>query len=471
MRKLTVRAASRWMVVALCGSLAAAPAWAGNEDDAAPQRAPSQQLAAAGSPSPAGESLQTNPWSLHGQFTNVTQYHPAFRSPYQGANSLAGANATNETADLTAIVGRRLWSGAALYVDPEIDQGFGLSDTLGVAGFPSGEAYKLGYLHPYFRLPRAFLRQVIATDGQDSSTDIPDGANQLAGRQPDGNLTITAGKFSVVDVFDSNRYAHDPRADFLNWSIIESGAFDYPADAWGFTYGLAVEWTRKGWTLRGGFFALSKVPNTRDLDGQFKQFGWVAEFEERHEIGGHAGKVKVLGFDNRGRMGGYDAAVALGRQTDAAPSTAPVRRFASRPGAAINVEQELAPDLGAFARLSANDGSKEAFDFTEINKSLAGGISLQGGRWGRNDDTAGAAYVVNGLSSAARAYFADGGIGILIGDGHLTYGFERILETFYSFRLREGVTLSGDYQRVANPAYNRDRGPVSILGIRIHAER
>jgi len=409
-------------------------------------------------------------WNLHGQFTNVTQYHPAFTSPYEGANSLYPGSNAKETADLTLFAGLRLWDDAAAYVNPEIDQGFGLSDTLGVAAFPSGEAYKLGYQHPYFRLPRAFIRQVITVGNRHQGTDLADGANQLAQQLPNENLVITVGKYSVVDIFDTNRYAHDPRGDFLNWAIVESGAFDYPADSWGFTYGAAVEWTRSWWTLRGGFFALSKMPNTRDIDGQFKQFGWVAEFEERHQIDGKSGKLKILGFDNRGRMGNYDAAVALGETTDEIPNTAFVRHFAARPGAALNLEQELATDLGAFVRFSVNDGSKEAFDFTEIDKSLAAGLSLQGNRWGRPDDALGLAGVIDGLSSAARAYFADGGIGILIGDGRLNYGFEHVMEGYYAYHVVEHFTITGDYQFIVNPAYNRDRGPVSVIGLRLHAE-
>jgi high affinity Mn2+ porin len=409
-------------------------------------------------------------WSLHGQFTNVTQWHPAFASSYRGANSLDAANGSNETADLTAFIGRRLWEGAGLYLNPEIDQGYGLSSTLGVAGFPSGEAYKLGRLHPYFRLPRAFLRQTLATGDGGQDNELPEGPNQLAESLPEDNLVLTAGKFSVVDVFDADRYAHDPRGDFMNWSIIESGAFDYAADAWGFTYGGAAEWTHAWWTLRAGFFALSKVPNTKDIDGQFKQFSWVAELEERHRLLGHDGKLKLLGFDNRGRMGNYDDAVALGRVLEQAPEMAPVRRFASRAGVALNLEQELRSDLGAFARLSFNDGSKEAFDFTEIDKSLAAGIALQGEGWNRTEDTVGLAAAINGISSAAQSYFAAGGLGILIGDGALTYGYERIVETYYSWRAAPHFTLTGDYQLVIDPAYNRDRGPVSILGLRLHLE-
>jgi len=235
--------------------------------------------------SPAGsDSAAAAPpeiWSVHGQFTNITQYHPAFTSPYEGPNSLDPGNNGRETIDLTLFAGARLWKGGAAFVNPEIDQGFGLSDTLGVAGYPSGGAFKVGDAHPYYRLHRLFLRQVLDL-GESAGNPVPAGPNQLAGVQASDNVTLTAGKFSAVDLFDTNQYAHDPRADFLNWSIIESGAYDYAADAWGYSYGAAWEWTQSWWTLRGGAFALSRVPNQRELDRSFKQFELVAEFEERY---------------------------------------------------------------------------------------------------------------------------------------------------------------------------------------------
>jgi high affinity Mn2+ porin len=428
--------------------------------------------------SPAPQAISPLPeqaWSLHGQFTNVFQYHPSFPSPYMGANSLDPGNNGKETADVTVFAGARLWghagNGAALYANPEIDQGFGLSDTLGVAGFPSGEGYKVGARNPYFRLPRMFVRWVSSDEGAGAGSPLPDGPNQLAGAMPTDNVTLTIGKFSVVDIFDANRYAHDPRADFLNWSVIESGAFDYPADAWGLTYGAAAEWTRSWWTIRGGAFALSKVPNGKDIDGQFRQFGVVGEFEGRGSIDGHAGRLRALAFLNRGRMGRYDDALALALETSAPPSTALVRRYTSRPGLALNAEQEIGADFGVFLRASANDGSREAYDFTEIDRSLAAGASLQGDRWHRADDTVGLAVAVNAISSAARAYFAAGGLGILIGDGRLPdYGLEQIVETYYSARVGEHVSVSADYQFLRNPAYNRDRGPVSVFGLRLHAD-
>ena len=408
-------------------------------------------------------------WSTHGQFTLVAQSHRRFNSPYAGDNSLYPGSSTKETADLTAFFGARLWPGAELYLNPEIDQGFGLSNTVGVAGFPSGEAYKVGRSQPYFRLNRAFIRQVVDMGGERERVDS--GPNALGGSRARDNITITVGKFSVVDVFDNNAYAHDPRADFLNWSVVDAGAFDYAADAWGYTYGAAVEWTQNAWTLRTGAFALSKVPNSEVLDSSFRQYSLVAELEERHELFGHAGKVKLLGFVNRGRMARYDDAVRWGQANGLVPDAARVRRFASRPGVALNLEQEITAAAGVFARASINDGTKEAFEFTEINRSLSAGASIKGGLWQRAEDTAGVAVAVNAISAAAQRYFAAGGIGILIGDGQLPrYGAEQIFETWYAAKLTDTVSLALNFQRIVHPAYNRDRGPVSIFAFRLHTE-
>ena len=417
-----------------------------------------------------GEDGSAEAWNLIGQATNVTQWHPDFRAPYSGSNSLAPGNRNAETFDLTLFLGLRLGAQTALYVNPEIDQGFGLSNTLGAAGYPSGEAYKVGANGPYGRLPRLFIRHVIGLGGEAQA--VESAANQLADAVPADNLTVTVGKFSVVDIFDTNSYAHDPRNDFLNWSIIDSGAYDYAADAWGFTAGAAVEWTQSWWTLRGGLFDLSDVPNSIKLDNRFRQYEWVAEFEARQDLDGHPGKIKLLGYVNQGYMGSYANALSQWQQggRNGAPDVAQVRRFASRPGLALNVEQELAADLGLFARASVNDGSKEAFEFTEINRSLAAGIALKGDRWGRHDDTFGVAAAVNGLSNDARSYFAAGGMGILIGDGQLNYGTEQILESYYKWQVDKRFSLGLDYQYIVNPAYNRDRGPVSIVGLRLHAD-
>ncbi|AIY42255.1 OmpA-like transmembrane domain [Collimonas arenae] len=414
------------------------------------------------------DQSSSEPWSVHGQATFVNQWHPSFTAPYGGANSLDSNGQNNETFDLSVMIGRRLWQGAELWINPEIDQGFGLSNTLGVAGYPSGEAYKVGANAPYLRLPRLFLRQVIGLDGP--RQQLESALGQLAGSQPVNNVTLTVGKFSVVDIFDTNSYAHDPRSDFLNWSLIDGGSFDYAADPWGFTVGAAVEWNQDRWTLRGGVFQLSETPNAKMSGVHFRQRSFMTELEERHQWQGHPGKLKLLVFINQGDMASYQNALQLANLTGGVPDVSQVRRYSSNPGVVLNFEQELTSDLGVFARASANGGHKETYEFTEINRSVAAGLSLAGNRWGRPDDKVGVAGVVNALSSDARQYFAAGGTGLLIGDGQLNYAREKIAEIYYSMRLNSCLKLSADYQRVVNPAYNKDRGPVSFYALRLHAE-
>ena len=217
---------------------------------------------------------------------------------------------------MTLFAGVRLWKGAELWVDPEIDQGFGFANTHGAAGFPSAEAYKLGSDYPYARVQRYFVRQTIDLGGETQKVDAD--VNQFAGSYTANRLVLTVGKFSIVDIFDTNKYANNPKTDFLNWSVVNAGTFDYAGDGWGYTYGAAAEWYQGRWTLRGGIFDLSATPaggvspSGGDLDPTFSQFQLVGEIEERHELWGQPGKIKVTGFLSRGRAGQFADAIALG---------------------------------------------------------------------------------------------------------------------------------------------------------------
>lgn len=416
----------------------------------------------------AGAAAAPEDWAVHVQATTVWQKNTAFHAPFSGPNSLHAAGEDEATNDVTLYLGRRLGSDTQVWINPEIDQGFGLANTTGMAGYPSGEAYKVGANAPYLRVPRLFVRHVVPLGaGQD---EVDAGPNQLGGTMAHDNVTITAGKFGVGDVFDTNKYAHDPRTDFLNWSLVDSGAFDYAADPWGYTYGAAAELALGSHTWRAGVFQLSPEPNGKVIAPHFGQFMLAAEFEQRYQWRGHPGALRLLAFGNKARMGRYDEAVALAAQQGSVPDLALVRRPGWRTGLIVNLEQELADGVGAFARASVNDGSKEAYEFTEINRSLAAGLSLDGARWGRPGDRAGVAAVVNQLSGEARAYFAAGGLGILIGDGALSYGSEKIVEAYYLAQLAPWLSASFDAQHATHPAYNSRRGPVPIYAIRLHAQ-
>jgi high affinity Mn2+ porin len=417
----------------------------------------------AADPPPAEERF-----AIHGQTTYVEQETGGFRAPYRGPNSLS-PDQGRETFDATLYLGVRLWSGGEGWLSPEVDQGFGLDDTLGVAGFPSGEAYKVGRKRPYLRLPRLLVRQTFGLGGEQQP--IEPGLIQLGGSQPADRVVVTLGKFSVGDIFDGNQYAHDPRADFMNWAAVDAGVFDYAADAWGYTVGASVEWYRDRWALRGGLFDLSSVPNSEHLEPAAHEFQMIVELEHRHALGGRPGRLLLTGFDSRGRMGLLDEAVARAAATGTTPDVAAVRRYRSRMGGHLSLEQQIAADLGLFARAGGAGGNVEAYEFTDIDRSLAAGLSIRGTRWHRADDTVGLAAIASDLSAARRRYLDAGGLGILVGDGRLPHaGTERILETYYAGRLAGATVVTLDYQYVTNPAYSRDRGPVSVFAARLHAQ-
>jgi high affinity Mn2+ porin len=403
-----------------------------------------------------------------GQFTYVEQQTSEFNAPYSGPNSLSPDRGA-ETTDATLYLGARLWSGAEGWINGEIDQGFGLDNTLGVAGFPSGEAYKVGKNQPYLRMPRLFIRQTLNLD--DTRRTIEASANQLGGARSADRLVITVGKFSIGDVFDTNQYAHDPRIDFLNWTAIDAGTFDYAADAWGYTVGAAIEWYRGAWTLRGGLFDMSDVPNSAHLDPGFHEFQSIVEVERRHAMGSLPGRLALTIYQSHARMGLLDDAVQLAESTGSAVDIAAVRSYRTRAGASLNLEQQIAPDLGLFARLGKAAGDVEAYEFTDIDRTVSIGLSLQGNRWHRPDDTLGLAAIDNAISASRERYLNAGGLGILVGDGRLPHpGPEQIVETYYSLAMLHFAHLSFDYQWINHPAYNRDRGPVSVVAVRLHAQ-
>ncbi len=487
-RRAARRAASLWIASlwAALTALGCAPALGqpagssgGSATGAAPTTAagqngqtPDQGANAEPTAAPAVEAprlFAAGPFVAHAQATVVEQANDAFRAPFSGPNSLWPHANGRETADITLYAGLRLWSGGELWVDPEVDQGFGLTGTLGAAGFPSGEAYKVGSKDPYVRVQRVFIRQTIDLGGASQGVDAD--LNQLEGTTTADRLVITVGKISVADIFDANKYAHDPRGDFMNWTVIDAGTFDYAADSWGYAAGAVIEWIKGRVTLRGGAFLLSDVPNSPNIDTRFDQFQAVSEAEERHTLFGRSGVVRLTGYLSRGRMARLLDAVALADRQGGAPDAARVRRYAGRPGVSIDIEQELAKDLGAFLRAGVADGRFEAYEFTDVDRSASAGLSLGGARWGRPDDVAGLAAVINIASKDRRLYLADGGLGLLVGDGRLPRsGPESILEGHYEVRLTRLLRLGLDAQSIVNPGYDRERGPVAILGMRLHVQ-
>lgn len=405
-------------------------------------------------------------WGLHLQATTTSQKHGPFRAPYAGINSLQTDEPWQTTETGTIFLGRRLWRGAELYLNPEIAGGKGLSGAVGAAGFPNGEATRVGAttLTPYFA--RFFLRQTFNLGSESESVESD--ANQLGGTRAKSNITLTLGKFAAGDLFDANNYSHDPRTQFTNWAIMANGAWDFPADARGYTDGVALELNQPAWAIRAGALAVPTEANGGRFDHKISRaLGAVIEFEKSYSIASRKGVVRFLAYVNHARMGSY-------RQTIDNPVYAmditQTRDYRAKSGCGLNFEQAITDDFGIFGRVGWNDGKTETWAFTEIDNTFSLGISVKGTSWHRKNDVFGLAGASNGLSPDHRDYLRDGGYGFIVGDGQLNYGREAILEGYYAAQIWAGLTLSVDLQYLANPAYNRDRGPVLVGGLRIHVQ-
>jgi high affinity Mn2+ porin len=409
---------------------------------------------------------ESSRWEIHGQVTYLPQGYPAFRALYSGENSLTPARQAQATWSNSLFLNMRLWEGGEVYFNPELLQGFGLNDTVGVAGFTSGEAQKSNFPYPHYNTSRLFLRQTFGFGGEQE--ELASGPTQLGGKVDVSRLTVQAGKFAVLDIFDGNAYAKDTRKDFINWSMWAPGAFDYSADKVGLTYGATAEFNQKHWALRSGYFLMQSVSNSNSFDTRvFERGTYVLELETRYQLFSQPGKLRTIAWLNSANSGSY-------RDTLNNPAfnldISQTRTGRTKYGYVVNVEQALADDLGVFGRWSWNDGKTEIMAFTDIDASLSMGASIKGAKWGRPDDVIGIGGAINSLSRDHRDFIAAGGLGILIGDGALNYRRERIFETYYAYALTKAITLTADYQFVTNPAYNADRGPVHVFSGRLHGE-
>ena len=400
-------------------------------------------------------------WNAHVQATYVWQAKPAFDAAYTGPASLAPWRETGYSFSASAAFGVRPWAGAELYFDPEVVQGKAMSSLHGLGGMTNGEEQKTSGTSPTFYRARLFLRQTwnLGGDSQPVDSDM----NQLAGSVASRRVVLTAGNLAVSDIFDANSQAHDARSQFLNWALVAHGAWDFAADARGYTWGAALEYYDSDWAVRAGRFLLPAESNGLPLDTRiFKHYGDQVEVEHHHAWFGQPGTVRVLAFRDRARMGSFRDALAAA----APPDVGAVRRERSKTGFGLSLDQAVAGRAAMFARASRNDGQSETYAFAEIERSLSVGATLQV----RGADTLGIAAVRNGLSRAHRDYLAAGGIGAFIGDGRLDYHAEQITETYYKIGLGRYAALSLDWQHIANPAYNGARGPVNVAGVRLHGQ-
>jgi hypothetical protein len=407
------------------------------------------------------------------QTTYNWQKHSSFTSPYAGLNSLSSSAEKMYTFSTTAHWGTRIWQGGELYFNPELASGIPFSTNLvGLGGFTNGEITRAAGSTPKPYVQRLFVRQTWNQGGGSEKIDAD--FNQMAGTVDKNRFVLTVGNFSTLDVFDDNTYAKDPRTQFMNWGNWTYSAFDYAADARGFGWGFAGELYQDDWVFRFGRMTGPSVPNGLPVDFALgKHYGDQAEVEHAHDLNGQAGKVRVLAFRNKAVLANFNDATAYLR---ANPGTDRQTIFNVRGdekikyGLGVNLEQAINKDVGFFLRAMKTDGRTETMAFTEVDDSFSSGFLFKGNLWGRTNDTVGLAMMQNQLSSDRRKYLEAGGISFFIGDGTLRYKPETIFEGFYSLGLSKSIWLTGDYQRIQNPAYNASRGPVNVFAVRFHAE-
>ena len=416
-------------------------------------------------------------WSVHFQFTTIYQAHPAFNAPYTGKNSLLKTSENAMSVTSTLYLGRKLWKNASFFIDPEIAGGKGLSSVLGLAGAPNGETFRIGSVAPALYMARCFFEQHIAI--RKSKTEHRNGEqNILADNIPASRITISVGKFSLADFFDDNAYSHDPRSEFMNWSLMDNGAWDYPANTRGYTWGGVVELIEPGYAIRLSSALVPKIANSAVFDlNVARANGNTIEFEKKLTINNRPGNLRFLAFANFSSAPSYNTALNQMKKGDSslvpviAGQNPGVQYGALKYGGGISFNQELSKNIGVFARASWNDGHTATWAFTPIDHSASVGIRINGNIIKRPNDNFGIACVINGISDSHRNYLNANGYDFMLGDGKLPhYGYEHIVETFYKVRLINWLWLTGDYQFIMNPAYNKDRGPVSVFSVRVHVE-
>jgi high affinity Mn2+ porin len=419
---------------------------------------------------------KTNRFTLHVQETTVSQYRPKFNAAYTGAHSQVPENEWGTTITSTIFAGVKLWNNAQFFINPEIAGGHGLSSAFGIAAFTNGEAFRVGNPDPVFYVARAYFRQLIPMSKEKEWQ--ADGENKIQQYIPKKYFAFTLGKVSIADYFDDNSFSHNPRSQFLSWGLMSNGAWDYPANTRGYTPSGIIEYISPKFEVR---YAMSMMPNTANGNIMDKNVGKANansfEIKYKYQLHDMAGKISAIAFYNTAFMGSYTAqniistpdSINIGFYTNDYSIVASRQYGRSKYGFGVNLEQYITNDIGIFARASYNDGKNETWCFTEIDRAFSIGTSITGTKWKRKNDVFGLAYCISGLSQEHANYLSKGGLGFIIGDGKINYSNEQLVETYYSASLLNGKVIpSLVYQFVANPAYNKDRGPINIYTIRLH---
>lgn len=426
------------------------------------------------------------PWQARVQLTYTQQRHAAFgvRRPVTANASTQPIYSLTEGADksytgsLTGFFGYRPWKGGEVYFNPELTVGVPFTRNLiGLGTFYNGEITRAAGSTPKLWRQRLFYRHTWNAGG--GSEPIERDFNWLGGQVDKNRWVLTMGNFATLDIFDKNAYAGDPRRQFSNWANMANAAYDYAADARGFGWGASLEWYHGDWAVRFARMTGPKQPNDLPVDfNLLKHYGDQLEIEHNHQINGLDGAARLLMWRNRAVLARFTDATAAG-QADGWAGSGPngteyilnVRNAARvKYGIGINLEQAVTADAGVFLRAMWADGQTETHAFAEVDRSFATGVALKGSRWSRAQDTLGLAYMLNGLSAQRREYLAKGGTSFFIGDGWLNYRPEQVVEVYYNAHISNHWWITANAQHIRNPAYNADRGPVTVWGLRVHAE-
>lgn len=409
------------------------------------------------------DAIMSRMW-LSGQINIVAQGQLSFPSAYEGTNSFRSGRRGQASRVLTLYSGFRLSGHTDILFNVERTSGANLSRALGMAGFPNLDTVGLPNSAPY--IARAMIHHSIRLS--DELSDVTRGPLQLAPKVATKRFEIYAGKFSLPDFFDVNSVGGDSHYQFLNWSVNNNATYGYPADTRGYTYGVVLEYHQPRWALRFAEALQARADNADKIDTRIgKSHSEHLEIEiPMKPLKNRVGIVRALSFLNHGPLALYRDAL---RDADG-PDVANHRALRRKYGFGLNVEQEFTDSVRGYARAGWAEGRTESNANTEANDAISGGFDIGGKRWRRAEDRVGVAWAVSGLSQDHRSYLRNGGVGAVLGDGGLRYGRERALEIYYTAEWKPGVSVSVDVQRIWNPGYNQDRGPVYVAALRLHLE-
>jgi high affinity Mn2+ porin len=475
MQRLTFHFVAAICVLLGVFSVAAAQLRAQDSPQVPAQAPPAEDSKADADPDPVPTMFshpESDRWWISGQANWISQWHPAFHSPYQGANSLTPEAQDATSRVLTLFTGLRLTGTTELLCDVQETGGHGIGEALGLAGATNLDVVRNPLLSKAPYIARLMWHQIIPLSGEKAAaTRTP---YSLFSTLPVRRLELRFGKFSMADFFDVNTYGTDSTFQFMNWTVDNNGAYDYAADTRGFTFGAMLEYHDRRWAARFAEGLMPKVANGIHLDADVSRaHSENVEFELHGAVLRHQeGVVRFLSYVNHANMGSYREAIDnfLAGITPRPEITAHHLQTTIKYGFGANFEQPLNDWMGVFGRWGWNEGRHESFAYTEVDETVEIGAGGSGKRWHRKFDRAGLVFVSNGISRDHQQYLALGGLGFLLGDGRLNYGRENIIETYYTLHVWRGVYPAFGVQHINNPGYNRDRGPVVVPSLRLHLE-